>query len=80
MIGGLPMTSVIVRTTANINAGARTRLSAIAHGFFLLLTVVLIPGLLNKIPLACLAAILIMIGLKLAIPKVFRHRWHNVKH
>ena len=65
MIGGIPMTSVIVRTSANVNAGARTKFSAIAHGVFLLLAVVLIPSLLNKIPMACLAAILIMIGLKL---------------
>lgn len=74
------MTSVIVRTSANVNAGARTKLSAILHGIFLLLTVLLIPGLLNKIPMACLAAILIMIGLKLASPKVFKHMWHNGKH
>ena len=80
LIGGLPMTSVIVRTTANINAGARTKLSAVAHGVFLLLTVVLIPGILNKIPMACLAAILIMIGWKLANPKVFVHMWHTGKH
>lgn len=80
LIGGLPMTSVIVRTTANINAGAKTKLSAMAHGIFLLLTVILIPGLLNKIPMACLAAILIMIGLKLASPKVFRHMWHAGKY
>ena len=79
-IGGLPMTSVIVRTTANINAGARTRMSAIAHGFFLLITVLVIPGLLNKIPMACLAAILIMIGIKLASPKVFRHVWRAGKY
>lgn len=75
LIGGLPLTSVIVRTTANINAGARTRFSAIFHGFLLLLTVVLIPGLLNKIPMACLAAILIMIGFKLAGPNVFIQMW-----
>jgi MFS superfamily sulfate permease-like transporter len=80
LIGGLPMTSVIVRTTANINAGAKTKLSAIAHGVFLLLAVVAIPGLLNKIPMACLAAILIMIGLRLASPKVFKHMWHTGKH
>src|SRR5215203_6597262 len=64
LIGGLPMTSVIVRTSANVNAGARTKMSAIVHGAFLLIAVILIPGLLNKMPMACLAAILIMIGLK----------------
>ncbi len=79
-IGGLPMTSVIVRTSANVNAGAKTKLSAIAHGVMLLLAVVVIPGLLNKIPMACLASILIMIGLKLASPKVFKHMWHTGKH
>ncbi len=80
LIGGLPMTSVIVRTTANINAGARTRISAITHGVFLLVAVIAIPTLLNKIPMACLAAILIMIGLKLASPKVFKHIWKTGKH
>ncbi|MFN5423592.1 MAG: SulP family inorganic anion transporter, partial [bacterium] len=77
LIGGIPMTSVIVRTTANINAGAKTKWSAIYHGIFLLLAVILIPGLLNKIPMASLAAILIMIGLKLASPKVFTHIWNS---
>ncbi len=80
LIGGLPMTSVIVRTSANVNAGAKTKLSAILHGVFLLLAVLIIPGLLNKIPMACLAAILIMIGFKLASPKVFKHMWHTGKH
>ena len=80
LIGGLPMTSVIVRTTANVNAGARTKLSAIAHGLFLLLAVVAIPGLLNKIPMASLAAILIMIGIRLASIDVFKHVWSTGKH
>lgn len=80
LLGGLPMTSVIVRTTANINAGARTKMSAIAHGVFLLAAVVSIPFLLNKIPMACLAAILIMIGIKLASPKVFKHMWRAGKY
>jgi MFS superfamily sulfate permease-like transporter len=80
LFGGLPMTSVIVRTTANVNAGAKTKLSAIFHGIFLLIAVVSIPGLLNKIPMACLAAILIMIGLKLASPKVFVHMWRAGKY
>ncbi|HEX8334455.1 MAG TPA: SulP family inorganic anion transporter [Segetibacter sp.] len=80
MIGGLPMTSVIVRTSANINSGAKTRLSAITHGVLLFVTVITIPFLLNKIPMACLAAILIMIGLRLASPKVFKHMWHSGKY
>ncbi len=77
LLGGLPMTSVIVRTSANINAGAKTKLAAIAHGVFLLVAILAIPGLLNKIPMASLAAILIMIGLKLASIKTFKHMWHN---
>jgi MFS superfamily sulfate permease-like transporter len=77
LIGGIPMTSVIVRTTANINAGAKTKMAAIFHGIFLLMAVVLIPGILNKIPMASLAAILIMIGLKLASIKVFKHIWNS---
>ena len=80
LLGGLPMTSVIVRTTANINAGAKTKISAITHGILLLLAVILIPGLLNRMPMACLAAILIMIGLKLASPKVFIHMWKAGKY
>jgi len=80
LLGGLPMTSVIVRTTANINAGAKTRVSTIFHGIFLLAAVIAIPGLLNRMPMACLAAILIMIGLKLASPKVFKHMWKAGKY
>ena len=80
LIGGLPMTSVIVRTSANVNAGAKTKLSAMSHGVFLLLAILIIPDLLNKIPMACLAAILIMIGVRLASPKVFKHMWHCGKY
>lgn len=76
-LGGLPMTSVIVRTSANVNAGAKTKLAAITHGVFLLVSVLAIPALLNKIPMATLAAILIMIGLKLASIKTFKHMWHS---
>lgn len=77
LLGGLPMTSVIVRTTANINAGAKSKLSAVIHGVFLLVAVLLIPVLLNKIPMACLAAILIMTGFRLASPAVFKHMWDS---
>jgi MFS superfamily sulfate permease-like transporter len=75
LIGGLPVTSVIVRSSANINAGARTKIAAIMHGVLLLGAVYFIPSLLNKIPLASLAAILIMTGYKLAHPSVFRKEW-----
>ncbi|BDQ12772.1 SulP family inorganic anion transporter [Sediminibacterium sp. TEGAF015] len=77
LLGGLPMTSVIVRTSANVNAGAKTKLAAIVHGVFLLVSVLAIPALLNKIPMATLAAILILIGFKLAGIKTFRHMWHS---
>ncbi len=74
-LGGLPITSVIVRSSVNINAGAATRLSAFFHGVLLLLLVLLAPVWLNQIPLASLAAVLIVTGLKLASPKLFRQMW-----
>jgi len=72
LLGGLPVTSVIVRSSANINAGAATKMSAILHGVLLLGFVVAAPALLNRIPLASLAAILIVTGYKLASVKMFR--------
>lgn len=70
ILGGLPITAVIVRTTANATAGARTQLSAVLHGVWLLLAVITIPHVLNLIPLAALATILILVGYKLAKPKL----------
>lgn len=72
LLGGLPVTSVIVRSSANVNAGARTRSSAIFHGGLLLLSVLLIPGVLNLIPKSVLAAILILTGYKLAKVSLFK--------
>ena len=72
LIGGLPVTGVIVRSAANVSAGARTRWSAILHGLLLVAAVVVIPGLLNRIPLAALAAILLHTGWKLAHPTILR--------
>lgn len=72
LIGGLPLTSVIVRSSANVNAGARTKMSSIYHGIFLLLSVAFIPGLLAYIPFSALAAILIYTGYKLAKPSLFK--------
>tara|TARA_R110002073_G_scaffold296322_1_gene462311 strand:- start:20731 stop:22311 length:1581 start_codon:yes stop_codon:yes gene_type:complete len=72
MIGGLPITQVIVRSSANIQSGGRSKMSAIIHGFFLLISVILIPTLLNKIPLSVLAAILLIVGYKLAKPALFK--------
>ncbi|UQA61734.1 SulP family inorganic anion transporter [Polyangium aurulentum] len=72
LLGGLPVTSVIVRSSANINAGARTKGAAVFHGLFLLLAVLFISRFLNLIPLACLATILLMTGYKLAKPELFK--------
>lgn len=72
LLGGLPVTQVIVRSSANIAFGAKTKLSAIMHGFFLLIAVAAIGGLLNLIPLASLAAVLIIVGYKLAKPATFK--------
>ncbi|HAN98577.1 MAG TPA: sulfate transporter [Planctomycetaceae bacterium] len=72
LCGGLPITSVVVRSSVNLEAGARTKVSAIAHGFLIVATVVLVPVALNTIPIACLAAILLHTGFKLAHPKLFR--------
>jgi MFS superfamily sulfate permease-like transporter len=74
-IGGLPVTGVIVRSAANVDAGAQTKLSTITHGVLLAVAVVTIPALLNLIPLASLAAILIYTGFKLAHPRLIRHMW-----
>ncbi|WP_128544131.1 SulP family inorganic anion transporter [Larkinella soli] len=81
LIGGLPVTSVVVRTTANVIGGAKSRVSALIHGVLLMLAVFLAAPMLNRIPLACLAAILIMVGYKLANPdvfkKIYREGWNQ---
>lgn len=77
LIGGLPVTAVIVRTSANITSGAKTKLSTILHGILLAVLVVSIPGILNKIPLSCLAAVLFIVGYKLAKPSLFVHEWEK---
>ena len=71
LIGGLPITQVIVRSSANINSGGRTKMSAIIHGIFLLVFVLMIPDILNNIPLAVLASVLFIVGYKLAKPELF---------
>ncbi|MCH2223718.1 MAG: SulP family inorganic anion transporter [Crocinitomicaceae bacterium] len=81
MIGGLPITQVIVRSSANANAGGRSKVSAIVHGFLLLLCLIFIPRLINHIPLSALAAILIMVGYKLTriglFKKMYRDGWEQ---
>lgn len=75
LIGGIPVTSVIVRSSANVAAGANHKISTILHGFFLLISVILFPTLLNSIPLASLAAVLIFLGYKLVKPSIFIELW-----
>lgn len=72
LVGGLPITSVIVRSSANVNAGAQTKLSTILHGIWLISAIFMIPSLINKIPYASLASILIYTGFKLAKPSIIR--------
>jgi MFS superfamily sulfate permease-like transporter len=72
IVGGLPITAVIVRSSANLSSGAQSKLSAIMHGIWLLLCVVFIPDLLNRIPLAALAAILLLVGYKLTKPELIK--------
>lgn len=76
LIGGLPITQVIVRSSANIQSGGRSKASAIIHGFFLLISVMLIPTLLNKIPLSVLASVLFIVGFKLAKPSTFKEMFN----
>jgi MFS superfamily sulfate permease-like transporter len=70
-LGGIPVTQVIVRSSANLQAGAKSKLSSFLHGWWLLLSVLLIPGAMEHVPLSALAAILIIVGLKLARPSMF---------
>ncbi|MEM9141715.1 MAG: SulP family inorganic anion transporter [Bacteroidota bacterium] len=72
LIGGLPITQVIVRSSANIQSGGKTKMSAIVHGFFLLISILAIPTILNLIPKSVLAAVLFIVGFKLAKPALFK--------
>jgi MFS superfamily sulfate permease-like transporter len=71
-LGGLPVTSVVVRTSANVYSGGKSRMSSIFHGVLLIGSIIFVPTILNKIPLAALASILLMVGYKLSNPKVFK--------
>jgi len=75
LLGAIPITAVIVRGAANVDAGARTKLSAFTHGLFLLLAVAFLPFALNKIPNASLAAILLVTGYNLTKPKLYKNMW-----
>ncbi|NNF34910.1 MAG: SulP family inorganic anion transporter [Saprospiraceae bacterium] len=77
LIGGLPVTQVIVRSSTNIQSGGKTKMSAILHGFILLFCAMAIPFILNMIPLACLAAILFVVGYKLAKPVLFKQMYRQ---
>ncbi len=77
LLGALPMTAVIVRSSANVQAGGLTRWSAIVHGLLLVAAVVALAPLLNEVPLAALAAVLLMVGFKLTPPSLWRRFWHG---
>jgi len=75
LLGGLPLTQVIVRSSANIQSNAKSKLSTIFHGLFLLLAILALPKIINHIPLSVLAAVLIVVGYKLAKPSLFKKMW-----
>jgi SulP family sulfate permease len=77
LMGGLPITQVVVRSSANVTFGGKSKMSAILHGFFLLVSALLAPHLLNMIPLATLASILLMVGYKLAKPSIFKQLYNQ---
>lgn len=76
-MGGLPLTQVVVRSSANIQSGGRTNLSTVAHGLLILCAILLFPGLLRQVPLSALAAVLFFVGYKLIKPKQFVTMWHG---
>lgn len=80
LIGGIPVTSVIVRSSVNINAGGKTKRAAIVHGLLLVVSVMFLPAMLNLIPLSCLAAILLATGIKLVSPQLMRSMWQEGRY
>jgi carbonic anhydrase/SulP family sulfate permease len=80
LIGGIPITSVIVRSSVNVMAGSKTKLATVIHGFLLLISVALLPTWINLIPLSCLAAILLVTGIKLASPALVQQMWHDGRY
>ena len=80
LVGGIPVTSVIVRSSVNIHSGSTSKTSAIFHGLLLIISVVAFPHVLNLIPIACLAAILLVTGLKLASPRLFHQMWQDGRY
>lgn len=80
LIGGIPVTSVIIRSSVNINAGARTKRSTIVHGLLILICVIFVPTALNLIPLSCLAAILLVTGIKLVSPQLVKQMWSEGRY
>ncbi|MGE0469219.1 MAG: bifunctional SulP family inorganic anion transporter/carbonic anhydrase [Nitrospira sp.] len=80
LVGGLPVTSVIIRSSVNVMSGGKTKLATVVHGALLLVSVPLIPVWLNTIPLSCLAAILLMTGIKLASPALIKQMWNEGRY
>lgn len=79
LIGGLPITAVIVRSSANLDSGAKSKMSAVYHGILLILAVAIFPKVMNLIPLSALAAILIMVGYKLTKPALYKAQLNLVE-